>query len=184
LGIDLVNLGLVYGLRVEDGVAMVTMTLTTPGCPMGGSIPDQVRFSVGTVPGVREAQVELVWDPPWEPEMMSDAAKHALGWLWGSSVVQLDVRDLMARGEDPFAVIMEAVSKLADSESLELIAPLEPVPLYGVLEIRGYGHRTEDLGGGDYRVVFTPDEGGGDGWERLGGGTGGTGSPIGQRRPR
>lgn len=81
LGIDLVNLGLIYGLRVEDGVAMVTMTLTTPGCPMGGSIPEQVRFSVGTVPGVREAQVELVWDPPWEPEMMSDAAKHALGWL-------------------------------------------------------------------------------------------------------
>jgi len=78
-------------------------------------------------------------------------------------VVQLDVRDLMARGEDPFAVIMEAVSKLADSESLELIAPLEPVPLYGVLETRGYGHRTEDLGGGDYRVVFAPDAGGGNG---------------------
>jgi len=47
---------------------------------MGGSIPDQVRFTVGTIPGVREAQVELVWDPPWDPEMMSDAAKHALGW--------------------------------------------------------------------------------------------------------
>jgi len=75
-------------------------------------------------------------------------------------VVELDVRDLMARGEDPFAVIMDAVSKLADSESFELIAPLEPVPLYGVLEARGYGHHTEDLGGGDYRVVFTPGEGG------------------------
>jgi metal-sulfur cluster biosynthetic enzyme len=81
LGIDLVNLGLIYGLRVEDGVAIVTMTLTTPGCPMGGSIPDQVRFSLETVPGVREAQVELVWEPQWEPEMMSDTAKHALGWL-------------------------------------------------------------------------------------------------------
>jgi uncharacterized protein (DUF2249 family) len=69
----------------------------------------------------------------------------------------------MARGEDPFAVIMDVVSKLADSEPLELIAPLDPVPLYGVLEIRGYEHRTEDLGGGDYRVVFTPDGGGGDG---------------------
>ncbi len=78
-------------------------------------------------------------------------------------MAQLDVRELMARGDDPFAVIMDAVSKLADSEPLELIAPLEPVPLYGVLETRGYGHRTEDLGGGDYRVVFTPDEGGGDG---------------------
>ncbi|MFZ0996159.1 MAG: DUF2249 domain-containing protein [Candidatus Dormiibacterota bacterium] len=75
--------------------------------------------------------------------------------------MELDVRDLMARGEDPFAEIMEAVSKLAESEPLDLIAPLEPVPLYGVLATRGYGHRTEDLGGGDYRVVFTP-EGGGD----------------------
>lgn len=77
-------------------------------------------------------------------------------------MVQLDVRDLMARGEDPFAVIMDAVSKLGSSESLELIAPLEPVPLYAVLETRGYGHSTEDLGGGDYRVVFTPEDRGGD----------------------
>jgi metal-sulfur cluster biosynthetic enzyme len=81
LGIDLVNLGLIYELRAKDGVVTVAMTLTTPGCPMGGSIPDQVRFSLETVPGVREAQVELVWEPQWEPEMMSDTAKHALGWL-------------------------------------------------------------------------------------------------------
>lgn len=80
LGIDLVNLGLVYGLQVEEGALQVVMTLTTPGCPMGGSIPDQVRFSLGTIPGVRQVDVELVWQPPWEPEMMSPAAKRALGW--------------------------------------------------------------------------------------------------------
>jgi uncharacterized protein (DUF2249 family) len=69
---------------------------------------------------------------------------------------RLDVRDLMARGDDPFAAIMDAVSELAKSEPFELIAPLEPVPLYSVLAARGYDHRTEGLGGGDYRVVFTP----------------------------
>lgn len=80
LGIDLVNLGLVYGLRVQDGAVLVAMTLTTPGCPMGGSIPDQVRLCLETIPGVREVEVALVWQPPWEPDMMSPAAKRALGW--------------------------------------------------------------------------------------------------------
>ena len=80
LGIDLVNLGLVYELASDGGALTVGMTLTTPGCPMGGSIPDQVRFSLETIPGVKEVQVELVWEPQWEPEMMSDEAKHALGW--------------------------------------------------------------------------------------------------------
>jgi metal-sulfur cluster biosynthetic enzyme len=80
LGIDLVNLGLVYQLASDGGALTVAMTLTTPGCPMGGSIPDQVRFSLETIPGVREVQVELIWEPRWEPEMMSAAAKRALGW--------------------------------------------------------------------------------------------------------
>ena len=80
LGIDLVNLGLVYALSSAGGALTVAMTLTTPGCPMGGSIPDQVRFSLETIPGVREVRVELVWEPRWEPEMMTPAARHALGW--------------------------------------------------------------------------------------------------------
>ncbi|MHB8325222.1 MAG: metal-sulfur cluster assembly factor [Candidatus Dormibacteria bacterium] len=80
LGIDLVNLGLVYELGSDHGTLTVAMTLTTPGCPMGGSIPDQVKSTLETVPGVREVQVDLIWEPRWEPEMMSDHAKHALGW--------------------------------------------------------------------------------------------------------
>ncbi len=80
LGIDLVNLGLVYGLEVRDGTLLVIMTLTTPGCPMGGSIPDQVRFQLETIPEVRKVDVELVWQPAWEPEMMSATAKRLLGW--------------------------------------------------------------------------------------------------------
>ena len=80
LGIDLVNLGLVYGLEVRDGTLLVIMTLTTPGCPMGGSIPDQVRFQLETIPEVRKVDVDLVWQPAWEPEMMSATAKRILGW--------------------------------------------------------------------------------------------------------
>ena len=77
-------------------------------------------------------------------------------------MAELDVRELMAQGADPFAVIMAAVSQLGPSEPLDLIAPLDPIPLYTVLEARGYAHRTEDLGGGDYRVRFTPSQGAAD----------------------
>lgn len=71
-------------------------------------------------------------------------------------MAHLDVRSLMARGEEPFAAIMAMVSALSPGEPLELVAPLDPVPLYSVMESRGYGHETEDLGEGDFRVVFRP----------------------------
>ncbi len=67
---------------------------------------------------------------------------------------KLDVRPLLARGEEPFDAIMEAVSELEPGEDLELTAPLDPVPLYHVLGARGFSHETEPLGGGDYRVLF------------------------------
>ena len=66
------------------------------------------------------------------------------------------MRGLMARGEEPFAAIMAAVSALSPGEPLELVAPLDPVPLYSVMEARGYGHQTQDLGAGDFLVVFSP----------------------------
>ena len=69
-------------------------------------------------------------------------------------MAQLDVRSLMAAGGDPFAEIMAVVERLGPAEPLELLAPLDPVPLYAVLGARGYEHESEDLGGGDYRVVF------------------------------
>ncbi|MGC8473292.1 MAG: DUF2249 domain-containing protein, partial [Candidatus Dormibacteria bacterium] len=61
-------------------------------------------------------------------------------------MARLDVRGLMASGEEPFEAIMAAVSALTPGEPLELVAPLDPVPLYSVMESRGYSHRTEDLG--------------------------------------
>ncbi len=69
-------------------------------------------------------------------------------------MARLDVRPLMAEGKDPFSDIMEVVQGLRPGEEFELVAPLEPSPLYNALAARGFEHETEALGGGDYRVRF------------------------------
>ncbi len=80
LGIDIVSLGMVYEVGVAGGLAAVRMTLTTPGCPLHGSIEADVKHVLGQVPGVDHVSVELVWDPPWTPDAMNDTAKRALGF--------------------------------------------------------------------------------------------------------
>ena len=80
--VNIYDLGLIYGVDVsEDGDAMVTMTLTTPHCPVAESMPGEVELRVGAVPGIRDAEVNLVWDPPWDPAKMSDEARLELGML-------------------------------------------------------------------------------------------------------
>lgn len=82
IGINIVDLGLVYDVQLPgDGVARIQMTLTTPGCPLGGFIEDAIRDTLWGVLGVTEVDVRIVWDPPWDPDqMMSDWAKRQLGW--------------------------------------------------------------------------------------------------------
>lgn len=80
LGVSIVELGLVYDVKVDDGVVAVEMTLTTPGCPLGGFLEDQIRACLTPLPQVRDIRVQLVWEPPWDPGAMSDAAKEQLGW--------------------------------------------------------------------------------------------------------
>ena len=79
--VNIYDLGLIYGVDIEDGHVTVTMTLTTPHCPVAESMPGEVELRVGAVPGVGDAQVNLVWDPPWDPQKMSDEAKLELGML-------------------------------------------------------------------------------------------------------
>ena len=80
--VNIYDLGLVYGVDVtEGGHAVVTMTLTTPHCPVAESMPGEVELRVGSVPGVRDAEVTLVWDPPWGPDKMTDEARLELGML-------------------------------------------------------------------------------------------------------
>jgi len=81
LGVNLVDLGLVYKLEADSGEVQVEMTLTTPGCPMSDSMPEAVERSLMMIPGVHKVLVDLVWEPRWEPEMMSDRAKEAIGWI-------------------------------------------------------------------------------------------------------
>ncbi len=78
--VDIYELGLIYGIDVQpSGEVSIRMTLTSPGCPVAGSLPREVEEKVRSVPGVTEAKVELVWDPPWCMEKMSEAAKLQLG---------------------------------------------------------------------------------------------------------
>ncbi|MDE0877772.1 MAG: SUF system Fe-S cluster assembly protein [Sphingomonas bacterium] len=80
--VNIYDLGLIYGVEVtDDGHATVMMTLTTPHCPVAESMPAEVELRVGSVPGVGLADVNLVWDPPWDPQKMSDDAKLELGML-------------------------------------------------------------------------------------------------------
>lgn len=80
LGVNIVDLGLIYGVRVVERMFHVRMTLTTPGCPLSGYIDDEVRRTLSGAPGVDDTVTEIVWDPPWSPDMMSDLAKDQLGW--------------------------------------------------------------------------------------------------------
>lgn len=80
--VNIYDLGLIYGVDAsEDGDVVVTMTLTTPHCPVAESMPGEVELRVGSVPGVRDAEVNLVWDPPWGPDKMTDEARLELGML-------------------------------------------------------------------------------------------------------
>ncbi len=81
LGLDFVELGLIYGIEIEaTGEIRVTYTLTTPGCPIGPQVEEQIREFVGEIEGVTAVEPELVFTPPWSPERMSEDAKFALGF--------------------------------------------------------------------------------------------------------
>ena len=79
IGCNLVDLGLIYDVAITGTKVKVTMTLTTPGCPMHESLCAGVQMAVLGLDGVDDAEVELVWDPPWHPSMMSEAARAQSG---------------------------------------------------------------------------------------------------------
>jgi FeS assembly SUF system protein len=80
--VNIYELGLIYDVKVDpSGAVVIQMTLTSPGCPMAISLPIDVESRVKLVPGVGSVNVELVWDPPWTPDRMSDAAKLQIGFL-------------------------------------------------------------------------------------------------------
>jgi len=80
LGLDFVELGLIYGIEDQDGDVKVTFTLTTPACPIGPQVTEQIEEFVGELEGVESAKTEMTFLPPWSPDKMSEDAKFALGF--------------------------------------------------------------------------------------------------------
>lgn len=80
LGLDFMELGLVYGVVVEGEEVFITFTLTTPGCPIGPQVTEQMQEYVSELEGVARVTPKMVFTPPWTPEMMSEEAKFALGY--------------------------------------------------------------------------------------------------------
>jgi FeS assembly SUF system protein len=80
--VNIYDLGLIYNVEITpENHAKITMTLTTPHCPVAESMPGEIELRVGAVPGIGHAEVELVWDPPWDPQKMTDEARLELGML-------------------------------------------------------------------------------------------------------
>jgi metal-sulfur cluster biosynthetic enzyme len=80
LGLDFVELGLIYGVEVEGATVRVTYTLTSPGCPIGPQVSEQIEEFVSELDGVEEVHPTMTFSPPWTPELMSEDAKFALGF--------------------------------------------------------------------------------------------------------
>ena len=80
LGLDFVELGLIYGVEVDAGAVRVTYTLTSPGCPIGPQVAEQIEEFVSELEGVNSVESEMTFVPPWTPEKMSEDAKFALGF--------------------------------------------------------------------------------------------------------
>ena len=77
--IDIVNLGLVYDVKVDGSNVNIDMTMTSPGCPAATQIVTEAKLMLEDLPEINEANIEIVWDPPWTPELMSEVAKESLG---------------------------------------------------------------------------------------------------------
>ncbi len=80
LGLDFVELGLIYDIEIDGGSVRITYTLTSPGCPIGPQVSEQIEEFVGELPGVEEVQPTMTFSPPWTPERMSEDARFALGF--------------------------------------------------------------------------------------------------------
>lgn len=77
--VNIVDLGLIYNIDINKNKVGIKMTLTAPGCPMSGMIMDEIKSKVSQIKGVKDVEVEMLWDPPWTPEKMSQEAKLQLG---------------------------------------------------------------------------------------------------------
>lgn len=80
IGVNIVDLGLVYAISIEEGSAVIQMSLTTPGCPLTAYMEDEVKRVLWGSPGIEDVDLRIIWEPAWSTEMMSREAKQQLGW--------------------------------------------------------------------------------------------------------
>jgi FeS assembly SUF system protein len=96
--VNVYDLGLIYDLRIEDeGIVYIKMTLTSPGCPVAGLIVMQTEAAVREVEGVKDVKIELVWDPPWSPRMITPEGREQLKMLFGYDVVEKWIKQYEAQ---------------------------------------------------------------------------------------
>lgn len=81
IGINIIDLGLVYDIKVDSGKVFIKMTLTTPGCPIGPMLMADIKDILFQMDGVEDVEIEFVWSPPWTPDMMSDEAKEIMSYF-------------------------------------------------------------------------------------------------------
>ena len=80
--VNIYEMGLIYDIQIDDNhLVQIKMTLTSPGCPVAGTLPGEIQEKVKSIEGISNAKVEVVWDPPWNPDMMSEEAKLELGFM-------------------------------------------------------------------------------------------------------
>jgi len=79
--IDIVNLGLIYGIEIDGGNVLISMTMTAPGCPASTQIAGESKLMVAELPGVENVNIDIVWDPPWDPSKMSEEAQQSMGMI-------------------------------------------------------------------------------------------------------
>jgi metal-sulfur cluster biosynthetic enzyme len=79
LGLSIIDLGLVYDIKFENKTAAIIMTLTSPGCPVGPMIVDDIHFALERFPEIDKVNIDIVWSPPWNPSMMTEEAKDQMG---------------------------------------------------------------------------------------------------------
>jgi len=80
IGLNIVEMGLVYSVEINDDSVNIKMTLTAPGCPLQNTLVSIAKDAVQNIPGVKNVNIQIVWDPPWHPSMMSEEAKRKLGF--------------------------------------------------------------------------------------------------------
>lgn len=180
LGIDIVALGLVYGVRVDLRRIEIKLTMTTPACPVIGYILQEVEAALHRLSD--EVHVDLVWSPPWSPAMLAPEVRAGRGLrtpfpnrktntpspmshpnpmqtdlpvgVADAPCVDLDVRPLFADGQQPCGVIVETAAGVPPGHVFRLRAPFKPVPLFTAMGQQGWGAWVDAGAGDDWTVCF------------------------------